>query len=232
MWTDYKFEEPENQCKCILPMNDISATIFYNQRFIISAPIPEPLAWRLTKQEDISPKGVRRLTFAQDKYDQYNDYIEKDNNGRVIGMYADYFNNHNDVIDHTDEGLEPIESIEPVKPIDPTDPTEPVEPVITSSLKCSGKKQIKVGGSFKTITLTFYKDDIEYQDMIDSSFSFVIDDEDVADLIEVMNVSENIIKIRFLGNDDYLGKILTVGNVANIDNVDVTSTLDIEIIPL
>jgi len=45
-------------------MNEISATIFYNQRLIISAPINEPLAWRLTKVEDVSPKGVRRLTFA------------------------------------------------------------------------------------------------------------------------------------------------------------------------
>ena len=49
VWENYKIEIPENQRKAILPMNEISATIFYNQRFIISAPIKEPLAWRLTK---------------------------------------------------------------------------------------------------------------------------------------------------------------------------------------
>jgi len=64
----YKIETIENQRKAILPMNSISETIFYNQRFLISAPISEPLAWRLTKVEDIFPKGVRRLTFAADTY--------------------------------------------------------------------------------------------------------------------------------------------------------------------
>lgn len=233
VWADYIFEEPENQRKCILPMNDISATIFYNQRFIISAPIPEPLAWRLTKQEDISPKGVRRLTFAQDKFDQHNDYIEKDENGNVIGMYADYFKTNSDIIDETNEGYEPsVEPIEPVVPVVPVDPIEPTEPTITSSLKCSGKKQIKVGGSSKTITATFYEDDVEPQNPVESSFSFSIDEENVDNLIEVTNVTENVIKIRFLGNDDYLGKTLTVTNISNVNGIEVTSTLDIEIIPL
>jgi hypothetical protein len=72
-------------------MNEISATIFYNQRFIISAPIPEPLAWGITKTEDVSPKGVRRLTFAQDRWDQHKDYVERDDNGNVVGMYADFY---------------------------------------------------------------------------------------------------------------------------------------------
>lgn len=191
-------------------MNDISATIFYNQRFIISAPIPEPLAWRLTKQEDISPKGVRRLTFAADKFDQYNDYIEKDEDGNIIGMYADYFNNHHTPEDYFEE----------------KDHSSSITS-ITSVIKCSGKKQIKVGGSAKTLTVTFYDSNNEIEPF-ESSFSFAIDGNNADELLEITNITKNIIKVRFLGGDEYLGKILTVTNISN----EIISTLDIEIIPL
>ena len=233
-WRSYIFEEVENQRKCILPLNDISATIFYNQRFIISAPIPEPLAWRLTKVEDINPKGIRRLTFAQNKFDQHNDYIEKDEEGNVVGMYADYFNHHTEVVDSSDEieqhMIEPDSTDPSSNPDNPNQDDE--QHVITSIIKCSGKKQVKVGGSPKTLTVTFYEDDSEILDTINSSFSFSIDEEDVNDLVKVTSISENMIKINFLGDDDYLGKTLTVTNISNVNDIEVTSTLDIEIIPL
>lgn len=214
-WRDYVFEQPENQRKCILPINDITETIFYNQRFIISAPIPEPLCWRITKLEDISPKGVRRLTFAQDLYNEHTDYIERDETGSVIGMYADYWK----------EGIEP----KVVENNNDPDSDFYEKPDVTSTITCSGKQQIRIGGSPKTFTVTYY--DEEHNEILDhpvGDWIFKIDDEPVENELFDLTFDGSKVKIKFLGNDDYIGKILTVTNQSG----DVSSSLKIEIIAL
>ena len=206
----YKIESIENQRKGILPMNDISATIFYNQRFIISAPIPEPLCWRLTKVEDVSPCGVRRLTFAQDIWDQHKDFIEIDEMGNVIGMYADYF----------ESNVLPDE----YSPI-------PTPSSITSRITVSGKPQFKIGGSAKTFTVTYY--DNENQEMTGhrpGSWALSIDGTSVPNNIVELTPSDDGVKlkVKFLGDDTYIGKILTVTNTSD----DATAEIQMEIIAL
>lgn len=208
----YKIESIENQRKAILPMNDISATIFYNQRFIISAPIPEPLAWRLTKTEDISPKGVRRLTFAQDRWDQHKDYIERDEFGNIVGMYADWFQSE----------------VEPVSVL-PTDTPTP-SPTTTATITCSGKQQIRIGGSAKTFTVTFTDEDGTSIDTLPGTWEFSIDGESVPKELLTLTVIDNRVKVKFLGDDSYIGKILTV--TYKVDDEDITTSLPIEIIAL
>lgn len=206
----YKIESVENQRKAILPMNEISATIFYNQRFIISAPIPEPLAWRITKTEDISPKGVRRLTFAQDRWDQHKDYIERDDDGNVIGMYADFYQSE-------------------IIPSDYIQDDEPISSPISSRITCSGKPQFKIGGSAKTFTVTYYDyNDEELPDHTIGDWSFEIDGTVVPDDLLTLTSSENKIKVKFLGDDSYIGKILTVKNTSE----NAVAELQIEIIAL
>lgn len=212
VWENYKIEIPENQRKAILPMNEISATIFYNQRFIISAPIKEPLAWRLTKSEDISPKGVRRLTFAQDLFDQHKDYIERDEFGNIIGMYADWFQSE----------VEPISVL-------PTDIPTP-SPTTTVTITCSGKQQIRIGGSAKTFTVAFADEDGTPVDMLPGTWKFSIDGESVPKELLSLTVIDNRVKVKFLGDDSYIGKILTV--TYKVDDEDITTSLPIEIIAL
>ena len=209
----YKIESIENQRKAILPMNDISATIFYNQRFIISAPIPEPLAWRLTKTEDISPKGVRMLTFAQDRWDQNKDYIERDEFGNIVGMYADWFQSE----------VEPISVL-------PTDNHATPSPTITATITCSGKQQIRIGGSAKTFTVVFADEDGTPIDTLPGTWEFSIDGESVSQELLTLTVTDNRVKVKFLGDDSYIGKILTV--TYKVDDEDITTSLPIEIIAL
>lgn len=203
----YRIESIENQRKAILPMNSISATIFYNQRFLISAPIPEPLAWRLTKVEDISPKGVRRLTFAADTYNQHTDYVEKDESGNVIGMYADYY----------------LSNIEPTSVENPDESSS-----ITSSITCSGKQQLKIGGSAKALSVTFYDENGEIIDYQSGEWNYMIDDVDALDLLTITEVSDGKIKVKFDGDDSYINKILHV----TFTSGDISSSLDLEILPL
>lgn len=166
--------------------------------------------------EDVSPKGIRRLTFSQDSWDQHKDYIELDDSGKVIGMYANYF----------DGSIIP-DSILP----DPDSLDEDFFPIaeLTSTVTCSGKNQIKIGGSMKTLTVRFtdgYGDPVEYHS---GKWSFTIDGEPTPDdLISITDVAENKIKVKFHGGDEYIGKIL----VATFTSGDVISSLNIEIIAL
>jgi len=129
-------------------------------------------------------------------------------------MWASYFNSN----------------IEPT-PVIPDEETTPLQPSsIASTITCSGKHQFKVGGSAKTFTVTYY--DIETNNPLDGisgDWSFSIDDEPVPDeLLELTLLDEGKIKVRFLGDDSYIGKILTVTNTYD----DVTSSIQMEIIPL
>ena len=190
-------------------MNDISETLFFNQRLIISQAIKEPLAWRVTKVEDLNPKGVRRLTFAADKYDQNHDYIERDEEGNVVGMYADWFQS----AIAPDEGL-------------PQNDT----PLLTTTSKIdfSGTtNKIKIGGA-KTFTLSFYEDDLPVEHET-GEWTFFIDDENITDQLDITYPSPEKVRIKLPNDDDLIGKILSVVNTTP-DGI--VSSVDVELIAL
>lgn len=194
-WRDYLTERQENQRKITLPMNDKTETLFYNQRLAISSFVNkrEPVVWRVTKVEDATPIGIDKLTMAQDNYDQNNDYIERDNEGKIIGIWCDYFK----------------------ADIPPTEPDTP-HPTVYSIITYSGNSaNMRINGSTKKLTVKFYNDDgeIDYQPGI---WKFMVDSNDVASLIEVTTstddttLSDNQIKIKFVGDDSYISKNLVV----------------------
>lgn len=198
-WRDYVFETTENQRKCTIPLNDITSTIFYNQRVIISAPIPEPLTWVCSKVENTSPNGINKLTFAQDHFDQHHDFIEKNESGKVIGMWADYYS----------ENIPLQESNHPIPKIE------------KSEITYSGvKPEIKVGGSYKTFTMYYYDDNREIIDKGNYNWQFELNGKtfNESELLKVLypditnKLESNQIKIKFIGSDDYLNSILTIKN--------------------
>ena len=204
VWTDYRITTVENQRKCVLPMNDISVTIFYNQRIAISAPIPEPIVWKCSKVEQTSPKGISHLTFAQDHWDEHHDYIEhldpNDPTSKVIGIWCDYF----------------------TYDITPTDniPEDPFKKTIHSVVTYSGNKpEMKINGNRKTFNVTFYDKDevIPYRA---GDWSIWLDGTDIINDPELVDVAvdDNILKFKYLGNNTDIGKILTV-RFASSDNI-------------
>lgn len=211
VWRSYKTEVVENQTKAILPYNDISKTLYYNIRTIISADLPEPITWRVSKVEGLAHKGNIMFTFAQDIYDQHHDYIERDEDGKLLGMWADFLKESN----------LPSQTI----------PASPPEEYDTyAEITYTGTKpQIKVGGSYKTITLTYYSTQSDTPDQTPGTWSYFIDDTDVTDLIKVLETdSPNTIKVKWLGDEDYLGKILIIKNTR--DNI--VAELQLEIVSL
>lgn len=168
--------------------------------------LTEPRAWMVSKVNRIAPNGISRITLAQDIFDQHRDYVELNDEGNVIGMWADYF------------GVAKT----------PNDPT-PVATEITSTITCKGKAVLKVGGSAKTFSVHFRKSD-EDIDYITGEWQFTIDDEDASELLDVTTdgLEPNQIKIKAPTEQTYIGKLLTIKHVTDA----VTATLDVEIVAL
>lgn len=211
VWRDYKTESVENQTKAILPYNEISKTLFYNTRLIISADLPEPVTWRTTKVEGLAHKGNILFTFAQDQFDQHHDYVERGEDGLLIGMWANYYEDDN--LPHD------------------TTPTPEPEPFDTyAEITYAGTEpHLKVGGSYKKITVTYYDPTEETVDQTPGDWSYWIGDADASDLVKVLETdSPNTIKVKFIGDEEYLGKVITIKNTRDA----VVGTLQLQIVSL
>ena len=211
VWLSYRTEVVENQTKALLPYNEITKTMFYNTRTIISADLPTPITWRVTKVEGLAHKGNIMFTFAQDLFDEHHDFIERDDDNKLIGMWADYWKEDN------------LPSNQPSIP-DPHDMGNYAE--ITYA---GAEPHIKVNGSYKKVTITYYNSNEELQDQTPGEWSYWIDDTDASELVKVLETeSPNSIKVKFLGDEEYIGKALTIKNTR--DNV--VGTLQLQIIAL
>lgn len=209
-WTDYKFTSQENQRKFILPYNDISKTIFYNQRMAISPPLDTPLAWHISKIEGANPLGVMHYTLAQESWNFHTDVIEYDDDGNVVGMWCDLLKEDN-------------------LPSQPTIPYPPVQDVYAEITYTGSKPQIKINGSYKTITLTYYNSGEVLKNQTPGEWSYSINGADVIDLIKILETeSPNTIKIKFLGDEEYLGDVLLIRNTRD----EVIAELKLEIASL
>ena len=206
IWRDYIFTSQENQNKLILPLNTITEKIWYtnenskNMRVLVSAFTENPVAWIISKVETANNLGLQMLTLYQDLFDQNKDYIEKDSNGNIIGLWADYYDSN----------------------IEPTDPDTPSPtPSNTYGKITASTSTIKVGGSYKTLTLKLYDaDDNEVTDNYSSAtfdWTCYIKGNETDDLSEagvatliVGSSVFNQAKIKFADDRSYLGKILVV----------------------
>jgi hypothetical protein len=206
IWSDNKETSVEDQQKFIVPMNRDSEKLYYDQRMIIDAPVlSEPRAWEISKVNRIAANGLVQVTLAQNKFNQNTDYIEVDEDGDVIGMWADYYSSA----------------------VTPTDTTIDV----TSNITFSGlKPEIKIRGGYKKFTVTFEDSDFE-----SGVWSFSINGEDATDLVQTLSnaessdLEENQIKAKFLGYEEYVGKVLTVKYTSDSG---VESSLDVSIVSL
>lgn len=159
----------------------------------------EPRTWEVTKVNRLSSFGLSVVTLAQHKFDEHTDYIELDKDGNVIGMWADYYSSN----------------------ITPTD-FEPNKET-TATIKYSGlQPQIKIGGSYKKFTIVF--DDEETHE---GTWSFKIDSHDASELVKTI-LDDNTIKVKFIGDEEYLNQILTISYTTEGS----TYSVDVEILSL
>lgn len=220
LWTDLRFTSQENQDKVWLPLNPITEKIWYtnesskNMRVLVSSFTDNAIAWQISKVENAQPLGVQKLTLYQDFFDQHRDYIEKDENGHIIGMWASYFDSE-------------------IAPIDPSTPTTPSSS-ITARISAS-TSTIKVGGSYKNLTVNLFNDSNEdiTTEYADATFTWTcsIDNEDWTDRVTWRAGTEyNQKKVKFPSDSSTIGKILSVKCIIEKDGVIIESeTLALEL---
>lgn len=145
----------------------------------------------------------------QDLFNPDTDVIEVDKDGNWIAAWADLKKEGN------------VQQDEPINPAEAEDYA-----IITYS---GAKPQLKVNGSYKTITITYYNSDEIITNQMPGEWSYWIDDVNVGELIQTLTTDdENKIKIKFLGDEDYLGKILIIRNTKD----SIVAELKFEIVSL
>ena len=186
----YKTETVEDQQKFIVPLNRDTEHLFYNQRMILDNKVlTEPRAWRITKVNRLANNGLCLTTLAQDKFDEFKDYVEKDEYGNVVGMWADYYQ----------------------EPLIPKDDEEEALEVHSSITYTGTKPEVKIGGNYKTFTVKFYDKSDNELSVREGLWLFHVDEEEVSELIDYIPSGEGKIKLKFIGSELYIGKVLRVG---------------------
>lgn len=196
VYVDRVFGHTDNQNKLILPMNSITEKFWYtdddskNMRVIVSALMENPTVWKITKCESASPLGLQKLTLYTNFFNEHTDYV----NLETGEMYANYFDSE----------------------IAPTDPSTPTTPPSSITARISASTStIKVGGSYKNLTVNLFNDsneDIttEYADAI-FTWTCSIDNEDWTDKVTWRAGTEyNQKKVKFPSDTSVIGKILSV----------------------
>lgn len=205
IWVDNVTASQQNQELLFIPTNEVSDTIYYvsesdenNQRLIVDVPNYSienwtPNTWVVSKVERVNVRGRTKLTLYQKSFNSNTDYIEKDENGIITGLWANYFDG--------------------TAPTDPSSPTTPPSS-ITARISAS-TSTIKVGGSYKNLTVNLFNDSNEdiTTEYADATFTWTcsIDDEDWTDkVIWRVGIEYNQKKVKFPNDTSTIGKILSV----------------------
>lgn len=223
IWVDNVTASQQNQELLFIPTNEVSDTIYYvsesdenNQRLIVDVPNYSienwtPNTWVVSKVERVNVRGRTKLTLYQKPFNSNTDYIEKDENGIITGLWANYFDG--------------------TAPTDPSIPTTPPSS-ITARISAS-TSTIKVGGSYKNLTVNLFNDSNEdiTTEYTDATFTWTcsVDDEDWTDKVTWRAGTEyNQKKVKFPNDTSVIGKILSVKCEITKDNFPIES----EILPL
>ena len=217
-WIDRYMLGLDDIQKIWIPINPITEQLSYieenkNKRLVLSALIKKPHVWQISKVENTKPLGIIKITLDQDSWDEHTDYV----NLETGEMYADYYTSD----------------------ITPTDPTEPTPtPSSNYGTITASTSTIKIGGSYKILTVTIY--DENGTDITDSYFgadfewTCNIDGVDSSELDAVITWLEgttfNKKKIKFSNNRSYLEKILEVKCVITKDTETIETIMQFELI--
>ena len=183
-------------------------------RVLLGAPTEHPVAWKISKVENAAPLGIQKLTLYQGFFDTKRDYIEKDENGKIIGMYADWY----------DSQVEPVDQPRVGVP----------QPNIYGEISSTNGK-IKVGGTYKTLTLSLFNKDNE--DITNNYSSTVfewtcsVESNDMTDVVTWLDTTTpfNQIKLKFPLDKSYLTKILKVKCKVTKENEVIEASTDFEL---
>lgn len=188
-----------------IPLNTLTQHFGYsnmvgqNQRICMSAKVPVPLTYKISKVNNQKPLGIIQATLDQDNFNQHTDYVERDPQGNIVGMWANYYDYNIAPEDNHSTELDDL-------------------PKCTLS---AANQTLRVGGSYKTITATLSRNDEDVTDALGTTaFDWNVFDGDnditSSDLVKIVEGSKpNIIKIKFANDRKYINRTITVRCTVN-----------------
>lgn len=219
VYTYYATTKMENQDRCWLPLNSITEKIWYtndinsNMRVLVGALCKHPIAWIVSKVQNVDPRGIQQITFYQSEFNPHTDYV----NLETGEMYADFYSSS-------------------INPIDPSESTP--TPTSNSAKITASTSTIKIGGSYKTLSVSVIDEngvDItdNYSDA-DVKWTCSIDDVDFTENTDVITwLNGNVFnkkKIKFCNDRSYLQKILEVKCTVAKDEEIIETAMQFELI--
>lgn len=229
IWEAYITTAVEDQQKFAVPLTRETEHLWYNLRMVIDNDVENELelrCWEITKINRIAPNGIARITLAQTMYNPLTDYVERDKDGKILGKWCDYYSNGE---------------------IIPTNPAEP-DTDIYCELSTTGKPVIKLNDCYKTFSVQFYRqgEEINYKQ---GAWSFAVKQRESGTVIKLNDPSilldvlyygdpqpqakklkENQIKIKYIGDTEYLNWILIVTFIEDVKKI--TSSIEVNITTL
>ena len=191
VWLDYVFQVAENQHIAMMPTNDDSRTIMYDNKFLIGDEKRyPPIAWKVSKIQSSLNGLVTHFTMTQEQFDASRDNAEL--------MIANYY----------ESAVEPNEVImEDV--IHKTFDLRETKSFVNTELNIaySGQPAIRAGGGYKKFTLK-EKENGEFVDVSDA-VEWSIDFNGNENNLEQI-VNGNVFKVKCLNDYSLIGKTFTV----------------------
>lgn len=210
---------PENQKIIWLPMNELTSTITYDQRIVVSSVVKVPIVWSVSKVDNTNPNGITHYTLAQDRWNEHTDAFEYehedgkedfspifDSKRKVIGMYADYY----------------------VSNITPTEPEIETPIKIYGKIFYNAQPELRVGGSYKKFTIKFFDGEEEIK-LLPGDWSFTMNGQDCSALLTTIK-QDGLIKVKFNGDSDYIGSVITIKYITTDMKID--TSINVEVIGL
>lgn len=180
LWLDYIFQVPENQQIIILPTNDDSRTIQYDNKFLLGdVNRYPPIAWKTSKIQSSLNGDITYFTMTQEQFNPATDNAE-------LGI-ANYWES----------------AVEPEIP-----ETEEIPTVSDLEITYSGSPAVKAGGGYKKFTLKSRVDGqlVDCTDDIDWSIDFPDGD---STKIETSKAG-NVFKVKCTNDYYLIGKTFTI----------------------
>ena len=200
LWIDRYMYSLDDVANLWIPLNSITQHFGYsnmigqNQRICVSAKTPVPLTYKISKINNAKPIGVIQATLDQDNFNQHTDYVERDTQGNIVGMWADYYDNV----------------------IAPPDNHTVVVDDLPKCELAAANQTLRIGGSYKTITASFSRNNEDLSAKYSSlakTWRILLDGEDIT-FSKLLTVKEdssaNAIKVKFANERSYINKVITV----------------------
>ena len=146
VWLDYTFQIPENQHIAILPTNDDSRTLMYDNKLLVGDPLRyPPIAMKVSKIQSSLNGNITHFTMTQEQFNPATDNVEK--------MLANYWES----------------AVEPVLP-----ELEEVPTISDLEITYSGYPSVRAGGGYKKFRLQSRIDGklVDTTDKVDWSIDF------------------------------------------------------------